>query len=115
MNKVVVIGEDELRLLQSYRRRWLLGWIAAGILALVVAFAFGQARIYKQAIAAVDRVHAEQVRDREAFVQAWETQQKTTDSVLEMGAILKQRQEQTEYNQMAVTDLTGKNKPWVKK
>jgi hypothetical protein len=112
---VVIIGTREYQGLKRLVKLWWAGWVVAIAAAGFGAWTYGRAQVFDRALAQVDRVHAEQVRDREAFARAWETQQKTTDSVLEMGAIFKKHQDEVEYNQTAVTDLVGKNKPWVKK
>ncbi len=113
MDSCVIVSGNELRRLQRYKRFALLGWVVAGLLALVLAAALSRLESLSKHAVELKKLKAEvlEVQQKQelvnaSYIKAWQLQQQTADALISWGEFSIEKKQLIKFNaDMAVSTL----------
>lgn len=118
MESCSIVANSTISHYKVFERRWYAGWIASGVLLLLVIFFGVLAKVRGEALASlgearseIGKLQAEQHVLLENFVKAWQNQQATADALIGYGDYYKERRALVDSNVQASKAPDGKN-PW---
>ncbi len=110
MSQLAIVSEDDIIILQFYKKFWYAGWLVALVMSIVAAVAFGcylgSMKSAKTLALALDRVETTRLgvdRSVEALARAWQEQHEAVSVVIAAADYLQERTKLVDYNRTALT------------